>query len=297
MYGDNRKTKLLIVGLDGLEHKLVSRWDLTKLLQQFHGEFYVGNISRLYTPLVWGSILCGSNVEEKGYDYEKAARMSMGKLGVLHVIKRRIVGEKRKMWLARKLLKKLGLLEPPRYIMPPQLLKETFIEKSMELGYRVFTLEVPGYNERINGVIRLKGSKIAVSKSIKAKKNLVEEVKQDAIRRLMEAKQALNNYDLVMCYMCLPDIAHHFFFKGIKSRIRILTLYKWLEEKVNKIVLEPAYKLGFNVMILSDHGFDMKKYDHTKYGFWSTNFQTEIKTFENIKGCVLNLLQAKDTHI
>jgi len=294
MCGDNRKIKLLILGLDGLEHKLVLRWDLTRLLQQFHGEFYVGSISRLYTPLVWGSILCGFNVEEKGYDYEKAARMSMGKLGVLHVIKRYVVGEKKKMWLARKLLKKLGLLETPRYVMPEQLLKETFLEKTIELGYHVFALEVPGYNERINGVFRLKGSKIAISKSIKAKKSHVEEVKQDAIRRLTEAKKALNNYDLIMCYMSLPDLAHHFFFKGVKSRIRILTLYKWLEENVNKIVLEHAYKLGFNVMILSDHGFDMKKYDHSKYGFWSTNFQTEVKTFEDIKGCVLNLLQAKE---
>lgn len=292
MCGDNRKNKLLILGLDGLEHKLVLEWGIAKLLQQFDGEFYVGSISRIYTPLVWSSILCGFNVEEKGYDYEKAARMSMGKLGVLHVIKKRIFGEKKKMWLARKLLKKLGLLEPPRYIMPEQLLKETFLEKSMGLGYHVFALEVPGYNERMNGVLRLKGTKIAVSHSFKAKKFLVEEIKRDCIRRLRETKQALTQCNLVMGYLPLPDTAHHFFFKGVKDRIRMFTLYKWLEENVNKIVLEPAYKLGFNVMILSDHGFDMKKYDHSKYGFWSTNFQTEIKTFENIKGCVLNLLQA-----
>lgn len=292
MCGDNRKTKLLILGLDGLEHKLVLQWDLKKLQQHFRGEFYVGGISRIYTPLVWSSILCGFNVEEKGYDFETAARTSMGKLGLLHVIKKHIFGVEDRSWRARKLLRKLGLLEPPRYIMPEKLLKETFLEKMIELGYCVFALEVPGYNERVNGVFRLKGAEIAISKTIKPKKSFVEEVKKDAVRRLAETRKALDNYDLVMCYLPLPDLAHHFFFKGVKGRIRILTLYKWLEKNVDEIVLEHAYKLGFQAMILSDHGFDMKIYDHSKYGFWSTTFQTEIKTYEDIKSCVLNLLQA-----
>jgi hypothetical protein len=288
---DNKNTKLLILGLDGLEHSLVKRWNLSKLIQVFQGEFYVGNISKLYTPLIWSSILCGFNVENRGYSHEEAVRKSMGVLGILHAVKKRVMGVENRSWLARKILKKIGFLRPPNFIMPEKLMEETFLRIMGRQKYDIFVLEVPGYNEMINGVFRMKMAKMAVSGTKKVKIAFIEEVKQDTMNRLLKTKQALRKNDVVMFYSPLPDLAHHLFFKGFKDRIRIGALYKWIEHSVFELVLKDAYKLNFNVLILSDHGFDMKKCYHSKYGYWSANFQTQIKSFEDVKASVFNLLK------
>lgn len=284
----HQNSKLLILGLDGLELKLVLRWNLTELLQKFYGKFHVGDLNRLYTPLIWSSILCGFNVEEKGYDYEKAVRKSMGKLGLLHILKKSVIGEEKRMWLMRKMLRKLGLLNPPKFVMPKELLKETFLDEVEKRGFKVFVLEVPGYNEKTNGIFRLEMPKLVTSGTLKTKRNFLKGVMQEAEKRLTNTKKAIRNHDLVMCYLPLPDLAHHLFFKGFKSKVEILTLYKWLETKT-KNLLEDAYKLNFKVLIISDHGFDMVNYDHTNYGFWSTNFKTEMKDYTNIKNCIFGL--------
>ena len=286
--------RLLIIGLDGLEYTLVTRWNLLQLQQDFHGKFHVGDISRLYTPLIWSSILCGFNVEEKGYDYESAVKKSMGKLGPLHVIKRHLFGEKRRMWLARTVFKKLGLLKPPNFIMPEQLLKETFLEEIRKTTKRrVTAIEVPGYNERINGVFRLEMTRLAVTGNTKAKAQFITKVKNDALTRLERAREQLQSHDLVMCYIALPDLSHHLFFRGITDKIRILELYKWLENNVGRILLDPAYEASFNVIILSDHGFNMKELDHSSYGFWSTNFPAEIYSYQDVKKRILNLFELR----
>jgi len=284
------KCKILIICLDGLDYNLVLRWKITRLLQNFHGRFYVGDISTLYTPLIWSSILCGFNVEEKGYDYEKAVRRSMGLLGLLHGFKRKVFGE-RKFLNFRRLFIKLGLVKAI-FIMPSYLLKETFLEIAKSRGFKVFALEVPGYNEDNNGVFRLKMHELVMTKKFNDKLVFIEHVKRDANYRLETVQNALDSYDIVMCYLPLPDLAHHLFFKGIKSRIRMYRIYKWLEANVSKYLLDSAYDLGFNVLILSDHGFDMKNYTHSCYAFWSSNVKLpkEIRNYRDIKDCVLSLL-------
>jgi len=282
--------KLLIIGLDGLDYNLTLRWGFRGLLQSFHGRFHVGDISILYTPLIWSSILCGFNVEERGYDYERAVERSMGFLGLLRGFKRRIFGEKR-FFRLRRLLFKLGLVKSV-FIMPENLLKDTFLEVVRSRGFRVFVVEVPGYNERVNGLFRIRMHELVLSEKLSDKLSFIEDVKRDAINRLERTRDALNNYDLVMCYLPLPDLAHHLFFRGVKSKVRMHGVYSWLEVKVNEYLLREAYKLGFNVLILSDHGFDMKRYTHSEYAFWSCNVNLPggIESYRDVKDCVLKLM-------
>lgn len=274
--------KLLILGLDGLEYKLVYRWKLENLLQDFHGIFRVGDISRLYTPLIWSSILCGFNVAQAGYTYEKAVRKSMGKLGLLHEIKKVFFGEKQRMWTMRKILRKLGLLQPPEFIMPAKLLMQTFLKRFEKFGVKVFAIEVPGYNEKTNGIFRDQMPELATRGNWREKKDFLKNVMQETEKRFARTKDNLEKYDLLMIYIPLPDLAHHLFFKGFKSRIEIMTLYKWLETKTKEVLIS-AQRINFKTLIISDHGFDMKKYYHSPYGFWSANFQMEIEDFTKVK--------------
>jgi len=281
---------LLIVGLDGLDHRLVLRWHLSKLMQRFHGELYVGDISKLYTPLIWSSMLCGFNVEERGYTHEAAVRKSMGRLGPLHAVKKRLFGVEKRSWLARRLLMKVGLLKPPNFILPKDLQRETFLEELRELkSVRTLGIEIPGYNERANGDFRIEMTDLATSNRRGAKLSFVEKVKADSMRRLEEAREALTVCNLVMCYLPLPDLAHHLFFRGVKDKVKIALLYKWIEENVSKGLLRDACESDFKVLILSDHGFDMKKCYHTEYGFWSASFKTQIDSYKDIKERVLDL--------
>ena len=289
-----RENKLLIICLDGLDYYLTLKWKISKLLQKIHGRFYVGDIRILYTPLIWSSILCGFSVEEKGYGYEEAVRRSMGTLRVLHDLKKKIFGEKR-FWIIRRLLIFLRLLRA-NFIMPTNLLRETFLEILEDRGYKVFALEVPGYNEINNGRFRLKMHELILSKKLEDRMAFIKEVKNDTINRLNKTQQALETYDVVMCYSPLPDLAHHLFLKGIKSRILIYKTYRWLEKNVNKYLLKPAYDLNFNVLILSDHGFDMKNFTHSNYAFWSSNVELSrpIKTYRDVKDNILNMLRGKN---
>lgn len=282
----------MILALDGLESSLVAKWELKILLQKFHGRYYIGGLSKLYTPLIWASILVGANIEEKGYTYDRAVRKSMGKIGLLHIIKKNLVGEEKRSWLARKILKKIGLLEPPKFIMPPNLLRQTFLKQIEIMGYKVFALEIPGYNEKTNGIFRLEMPKLTISGKLEAKRDFIRKVMEDAEVRIEKTEKALRTYDLVMTYIPLPDLAHHLFFKQtLTVRLEMLNVYKWLEKKAS--ILKDAYDLNFKAIVLSDHGFDMKNYDHTNFGFWSANFPTQLKSYEEIcpkilKWCNLN---------
>ena len=55
--------KLLILGLDGLEYKLVERWNLEVFKQKVYGSHDVSFFRNIFTPIVWASFLLGENAE------------------------------------------------------------------------------------------------------------------------------------------------------------------------------------------------------------------------------------------
>ena len=280
-------SKILILGLDGLDYYLSKRWNVKHILQRFNGTFDVSDISILYTPLIWSSILCGYNVEKRGYNYNTAVKKSLGILGVFYNVKRKII--KKRTPFLRTMLIKLGLLKA-NFIMPKDLRKDSFLEILKNKGFKVYALEVPGYNEELNGKYRLKMHDIVTAK-ISIKKKFIECVKEDSLRRLREISFALEGYDVVMGYLPLPDLAHHLFYHSIKSKIFMYGLYRWLDSVVYTTLLKKAYELGFTVIILSDHGFLMERNTHSPYAFWSSNISLVIKTYKDIKNQILKIIR------
>ena len=266
--------KLLILGLDGLDPHIVERWNLNIFKQAVWGKHFVGFLSKLYTPIVWGCFLTGLNVEEQEFsiDYiaeERTKRMFKFKLLYhLHKVRKKILPLKN-LGLRELLVKlKMVKLDVP-VVMPQELIARTFIEILKRQGFRVAAIEVPAYNETKNEYYR---SLVAtsISKPFDVRKQIVEEALDDTRARI---EQGLNyiaqDYDMVFVYSPLPDIAFHIAYKpNLQIKIWLKTVHDELGGIV-KPLLREAMRRGYVVLIVSDHGFDIGKYDHSKYGFWS----------------------------
>jgi len=92
-------------------------------------------------------------------------------------------------------------------------------------------------------------------------KNLYQKRKEQI---LLETKKS-QDADLVFAYMHFPDALQHFLFLRPDE---IRKLYTDLDDFVSilKGRAEPSLFL-----IVSDHGFNLKTKDHSKYGFYSSS--------------------------
>ncbi len=284
--------RVFILGLDGLDHDLTVKWNIGNLLQRYHGTFSVEDINVLYTPLIWSSILCGTNVTKEGYDYNEAIRRSMGIAGSLRKI-RVILGRGIARRITRRVLIKLGVIKA-NFIMPKNLINRTFIEIARRQGLRVKAIEVPGYNERINGIFRIKMHDIAPRGDLRISAKFLEQVKLESRRRIIETINYLGKYDLIMTYIPLPDLAHHLYCgRKLLTKVKMYTIYKWLEETLINL-LEKAREKDYATLILSDHGFKISECTHSPLAFWSLNIHPEVhvRSYKDIKPLVLSLLKS-----
>ena len=270
--------KILIIGLDGLDPDLVERWRMCWFKQRFYGRHYVGLIKDLYTPILWSCFLTGLNVEEHGYSLselkEKRASDAFRSklLCKLYLLRKRIIPIK-KLGL-RKLLIKFGLVDPyPGSIMPEHLLRKTFLEELKARGYSVVAIEVPGYNESRNEYYRVKIDEL-VTASFRERSKLVEEALEDTSERVDRAiEYVASGYDVIFVYSPLPDVAFHM---AVEPNLSIRAWLRSIHHSLYKVVkelLDIAKENKYAVLIVSDHGFDLKNYYHSNYGFWSLNIE------------------------
>jgi len=287
--------RLVIIGFDGLDPDLVEKWEMEWFKLKVWGRHYVGFFKYTYTPIVWGSFLTGVNVEEHGYDIESLRRkrsedaLKYSILKSLYRLKSRLVPFKLGL---RKVLVRLGLAyEYPPSIMPKKLLRMTFTEELKSLGYRVAVIEVPAVNESRNEYYRGMVPK-AIGNAL-LRDALVDEAIADTGTRISKAMgYVVNGYDLVFVYSPLPDIAFHLAPKPRLNDVLWLRVTHYRLWCIVERLVRTAINRGYAVLIVSDHGFDLRNYDHSKWGFWSlsTNWNCYIKTILDFKRCILKLL-------
>jgi len=178
--------------------------------------------------------------------------------------------------------------------MPETMRRESFIEALTSKGYRVYAHEVPGYNEERNEYYRTALGKI-ISQPFDARKRIVEEALEETRERFEEGLKRVNEgYDMVFVYSPLLDLAFHIV---IKPTLKMKLWLRGVHYKLYlaaKPLLDAAYSNGYAVLIVSDHGFDVEKYNHSDYGFWSLNINPpewwEIKSILDFKDNVLRLV-------
>ncbi len=266
--------RLVILGMDGLDPELVLRWRFDPLLQRWYGRHFVGFLKTLYTPIIWACFLTGKNAEELGFGIEelrvKRAKDSLNPLlRPLYELRLKLIG--RRPLGIRRVLIRLGLArEHTPAIMPEHLLKQTFLEQLKGEGLRVVALEVPGYNERINERFRAEAT-CYVFKPLKEKLAFLEECFHACMERTEQAIAVMKEEpDLLFVYYPLPDVAHHLLYRDLREIVALRAIYGKLVHMV-KPLIEKAQDQEAAVLIVSDHGFDRKRYYHSDYGFWSLN--------------------------
>ena len=289
--------KLLIIGLDGLDHVLVERWELSFYKQKYYGKHYVGFIKPLHTPIIWSCFLTGIDVSKSDYSFEKCiqnrSRNALNPLlRPLYNLRLKLVH--RPIGI-RKILIKLHLAK--RYTpenMPERLLENTFIEELKARGFNVGVIEVPGYNEDRNAIYRPLVWK-GVSIDLKEKEAFLEEIMKECERRVKTGMKYVDKgTDLVFVYLPMPDLAHHMLFRGLRERLRLYMVYKELVELIRPLMKSSE---DYIKLIVSDHGFNIREYSHTDYGFWSLSIQPspwwDVKTILDFKENIMKMFSGE----
>ena len=293
--------RLVILGLDGLDPDLVESWGMHWFKQRVWGKHYVGLLKNLYTPILWSCFLTGVNVEEHGYDIEalkeKRTREAFrsGFLYRLYMLRRKIPIRRTGL---RKLLIRLGLMNPYQSsIMPENLMRMSFLEELRRRGRRVAAIEVPGYNETRNEYYRGRIDEL-VTKPFRERAEAVDEALEDTRERVGRAVEYVkNDYDVVFVYTPLPDFAFHMAVKpDIKVKVWLRAVHRNLYGATEELI-NLAREKGYAVLMVSDHGFDLRKYYHATYGFWSLSIERppwwRVESILDFRDNILKLAEMK----
>ncbi len=297
-----------MLAIDGLEAKLVERWELKTYMQKYHGihdvTIAVQKGEPLYTPLIWASFLLG----EPSYRYNftiKEIRMKRDSVGYgfltpLYKFKLKILG-KRNLGI-RNLLTKLGIYNLKKVAeslysiesIPLNIREKTIVEELRRKGYKVWCSEFPGLGDPYHAKIRATFSRY-FNVDLKKRIELLDEVYSHDLEVLRETTSAIEKYDCIFSYIESIDIANHMLYrpKNIKSMISLARYYKGLATNIEKMIINKNNSLA--ILIVSDHGYDPNMHSHSTYGFWSLNIKTSIipKTMLDFKNIILNLVEKK----
>ena len=296
--------KVLVLGIDGLEYDLVDKWDIKVYKQSYYGKIDVRAAVRsgdpLYTPLIWGSFLLGKPSYLFGLSMEeikeRRIRSLYGKFYFLFKLRKKLFGD-RNLHL-RGFLTKIGLADlnevvrntPMIETLPPNVLKYTFIAEAEKRGYRVFYTEFPGLKESKYAEMRACFSRY-FTMPLDRKLSKLEEVFEYSSKLLSETISVLEGYDLLLYYTSVIDYAHHMLYRPTNLRYMV-TLYSTYKKLANLISSLVPKSRELCTVIVSDHGFDPVKQEHSDHGFWSINLEPPKipKTILDFKSIILELL-------
>ncbi|RLI39427.1 hypothetical protein DRO64_10530 [Candidatus Bathyarchaeota archaeon] len=296
--------RVIVLGIDGLDADLVLRWRLKAFMQQYYGTHDVRVAVKpgdpLYTPLIWAAFLLGKPAYLYGFDHKliamRRARIGYGFPEIFYKIRIKLFGT-RKLGI-RPLLLKLKLYDIKKIVakayeieaLPREALKDTLPEIAKNSGYKVWVREFPSYNDFKCAEWRAKASEFIGIPTKDILKEL-EKRYQYSIELLQNVIESIENHDLVLYYTPVIDWANHKFYKldNLKYITILAAYYKKVERSLSDLLKRVRRSA---VLILSDHGFDPVRQEHSDHGFWSLNIKPPRipKTILDFKNIILELL-------
>jgi len=288
--------KVVVVAVDGLDYNLVIRWKPKHFMLDYIGRHRLEPVlkgEKPYTPVIWGSFLLGRPAVDLGFSLreikEARVREVWGPLAyLLYRVKKALIGDRR-TGLGR-VLKRLriargvgpeglnaegvkGLVRAER--LPEGLRRLTFIEKALKEGFRVWVREFPSYNEDEIFRIRMR-TPMMLGASLRERVEFLEKAHDTASRIAREALDAIPDYDLVIYYTPVIDLAQHLLYRrGRPKHMLLLRRFYALTEGVVGELIDMGLDEGALVIVVSDHGFDPRSLDHSLTGYWSSNVDIE----------------------
>jgi len=288
--------RVLILGIDALEYKLVEEWGLKHLKQKEYGKTIVPiseGFGEPVTLVVWPSFISGSDPEIMGFDspilFRQPLRFLLEKFYFPFVNNEQqsehedILTEKTSF--KGKIISYINLAFMKagmgRYPERQDIKTQTFfdnndyksIHKNIPVYDKIFTTEER--DSARNGVIR------AISDR-SFRKEFEQKLKKELDLGIENVYKEIKNpnWDLFMQYFYVLDGIQHVYFK---NKIKVMDYYL----RFNKFVGELKKKLPKDTMLLivSDHG--QENGVHTHYGFYSSNIKLglnnpKISDFKNL---------------
>ncbi len=296
--------KIIILGIDCLDYNLIRKWRLDHYVLDSFGYHFVG--SDLYTPIIWAKFLTGIDVTKYGFNSKKLSLIK--RIKTLYYIRylvrifKKVIDKSpqcngkctrevngiplfdmkntvskfimldnySRLSLNEKVVLKLLVQAAYSERLPRKLLRRTFIYEAINKGLRVLLIEFPPINDNIYSLIRN-----TLYFYIGAHPN-ERQVFLDYVWRITESTldillKNLDNYDIILWYTPIIDIASHMFYrpKNLAYMIRLYTIYKKLGKRIERIISK-IYDEAI-IMIVSDHGYNSAKQDHSHFGYWSIN--------------------------
>ena len=174
--------------------------------------------------------------------------------------------------------------------LPSELKKETVVAEAEKLGYRVWIKEFPSYNDEKVAELRAFLREYFYT-DLKERLKLLEGIYLFSIELLKESMEMVNENDLVLYYSPLIDYANHMLYRPKKPKpmLYLSIFYRRMDRLIESI----SHKLKDTaILIVSDHGYDPSKHEHSRYGFWSSNVNLEMKPkcITDFKSIILDLL-------
>lgn len=239
--------KVFILGLDGLEYNLVHKWNLSNLLQEQNGKTKVPinkKVGEPISPQVWGSFLTG-HVVDKEFD-------KTGFRGPVAKILRFLRGY---IPLSLGLGEKVGATTEF-----PELAETTFLDitdsKEINVPYYSFN------NDIFKLLAKGRRENMTLTQKIRILKELYVKNKNQIALAVSEGLPQC----LTFAFMSFPDAICHQAWLRPKF---IRQFYHDLDYFVYKLKNELNEDVLF--LIISDHGFNIKKGSHSHHGFYSSN--------------------------
>ena len=272
--------KVIILGIDAIEHDLIEKLDLKNLKQKEYGKTILplSPGQEPATEIIWPCFITGKEPNEMGYSslnvYAKSLRPIITLINP--VISKLFIDTKTKeetqkiqgrlsiLYVSIMLLKKVGLInKPTKEDIKADSIFDNKKIKSIHLHIPVLdTNDFPDYRKDIINVISEKALHPIIE--MKQKKEFKQRTKE-VYEYIMK-----NNWQLFMQYFYVLDGVQHTFYKNPKKIVEFYLMFDEFIKKVSEIINDKTL-----LLIVSDHG--LKKGIHTPYGFYSVNKKLGLK--------------------
>lgn len=254
---------IYILGLDGLEYNFVEEWNLANLKQREFGKIEVPINEVLQAPTspeIWASFLTGKYIQ---MSFESTSFLQENLFKLLKFMRRYVnvsLRLGRKVKRMDDLYKNLAVMTLGEYLG-----EKTFLDLT---NSKKINAPYHNYDGEAFDIVRDFGQKkFSMIETIARLMFLYEKRKRQI---LDETEKGIA--DVTFAYMHFPDTLQHLtYLRPDKIKRHYLDLNSYVS------ILKTKIKKPTTFVIVSDHGFDLKKGSHTHHGFYSSNVALDPK--------------------
>lgn len=283
--------KLLVLGLDGLEPKIVVALGLRGLMQSRWGIHEASIIdSSLWTPIIWASFLMGERAEKEGFDTQQ--RYSIKALEKIYRLRKKFLPHLNLR--LRSLLIRTRIVEDA-YQMPKWMREKNIVgrlsKKNVKVEVHNFPTISPGWDMKRKRLWRIDRISELLTKGHSA---VYKQAWDECIAELESifSFAVKANYDLGLTWTQYPDRAQHVLF----TRPRLIWRFYKLLNNFTSALSKRLQTKGVELLILSDHGWEVGTPSHSPRGFWSLSFNDPTARFRSITEVSTWLVQLFNDH-